>query len=483
MSDKASDSSQPGVPPEMPRTVPVYFPAFLRLDGSRVLVVGGGEVAARKVRLLLRSAAQVEVQARELNPELEQLAQDGVIAHAGAAFDPARVTGCRLVVAATDDRALNLAVAAAAGAANVPVNVVDDAEHSTFITPAIIDRAPLQVAISTGGAAPVLARRLRERLEAMLPAGYGRLAAFLQRQRPRVGGALAGHQRRGLWERFLDGAGAEAALRGDDAAAERELAALLAGAPVRGEVYLVGAGPGDPDLLTFRALRLMQQADVVLYDRLLPPAVLDLVRRDAERMFVGKRRNRHTVPQDEINAELVRLALQGKRVLRLKGGDPFVFGRGGEEIETLAAAGVPFQVVPGITAANGCAAYAGIPLTHRDYAQACVFVTGHARADGTLSLNWPLLAQRGQTVVVYMGLQTLAQLCARFVAHGLPPDWPAALVEEGTSAAQRVVVGTLETLAGKVAAAGVHGVSLVIVGEVVRLRERLDWFGAAGGRS
>ncbi|MBL6750857.1 MAG: uroporphyrinogen-III C-methyltransferase [Nevskia sp.] len=454
----------------------VFFPVFLRLAGCRVLVVGGGEVAARKVRLLLRSGARIEVAARELNTELAQLAETGAIVRGGTGFDPAQVAGCRLVIAATDDAQLNRAVAAAAEAANVAANVVDDGAHSSFITPAIVDRAPVQVAISTGGAAPVLARRLRERLEAWLPEGYGRLAAFLQRQRQPVAAQAEGHARRGLWERFLDGPGAEAALRGDEAAARRELQALIAGGPPRGEVYLVGAGPGDPDLLTFRALRLMQQADVVLYDRLLPPAILELVRRDAERMFVGKRRNQHTVPQDEINAELVRLAQQGKRVLRLKGGDPFMFGRGGEEIETLAAAGVAFQVVPGITAANGCAAYAGIPLTHRDFAQACIFVTGHARADGSLALNWPLLAQRGQTVVIYMGLQTLPQLCAEFVAHGLPADWPAALVEEGTSAAQRVVAGTLGTLAAKVAAAGVHGASLVIVGEVVRLRERLDWF-------
>jgi uroporphyrin-III C-methyltransferase/precorrin-2 dehydrogenase/sirohydrochlorin ferrochelatase len=283
-------------------------------------------------------------------------------------------------------------------------------------------------------------------------------------------------QRRAVWERFLDGPGAEAALRGDEAAATAELERLLAGAPAGGEVYLVGAGPGDPDLLTFRALRLMQQADVVLYDRLLPAAILDLVRRDAERLFVGKRRNQHTVPQEEINAELVRLARAGKRVLRLKGGDPFVFGRGGEEIESLAAAGIPFQVVPGITAASGCAAYAGIPLTHRDYAQSCVFVTGHARQDGELHLNWNQLAQRGQTVVIYMGLHTLPQLCERFIAHGLPADWPAALVEEGTSPRQKVISGTLSDLPQRVAAAGVQGASLVIVGEVVRLREKLGWY-------
>ncbi|MDB5976245.1 MAG: cysG [Nevskia sp.] len=457
-----------------------YFPVFLRLRGSRVLVVGGGEVAARKIRLLLRAAPRIEVVAQLLNAELEALADAKSIKHVAKEFTPQRVAGCRLVIAATDDRLLNRAVAAAADAAQVPVNVVDDGEHSSFITPSIVDRAPLQVAISTGGAAPVLARRLREKVEAWLPAGYGRLAGFMHSHRPGVAAGAELPQRRSIWERFLDGPGAEAALRGDDQTAEAELERLLSGAPPRGEVYLVGAGPGDPDLLTFRALRLMQQADVVLYDRLLPEAILDLVRRDAERIFVGKRRNQHTVPQDEINAELVRLAREGKRVLRLKGGDPFVFGRGGEEIETLAAAGIPFQVVPGITAASGCAAYAGIPLTHRDYAQSCVFVTGHARQDGQLQLNWDQLAQRGQTVVIYMGLHTLPQLCQQFIAHGLPADWPAALVEEGTSPKQRVLTGTLGDLPLRVSAAGVQGASLVIVGEVVRLREKLGWFESAG---
>ena len=456
-----------------------HFPVFLRLRGSRVLVVGGGEVAVRKIRLLLRAGPQIEVVARLLNPELEELARAGSIRHLAPEFAPQQVSGCRLVLAATDDRLLNRAVAAAADAAQVPVNAVDDGEHSSFITPSIVDRAPLLVAISTGGAAPVLARRLRERVETWLPAGYGRLAGFLHRQRPRVAQAGAVRERRALWERFLDGPGAEAAMRGDDAAALRELELLLTEAPVRGEVYLVGAGPGDPDLLTFRALRLMQQADVVLYDRLLPQSILDLVRRDAERIFVGKRRNQHTVPQEEINAELVRLAREGKRVLRLKGGDPFIFGRGGEEIETLAAAGVPFQIVPGITAASGCAAYAGIPLTHRDYAQSCIFVTGHARQDGSLDLHWDQLARRGQTVVIYMGLHTLPQLCEQFIAHGLPADWPAAVVEEGTTPRQRVVTGTLGDLPARIGEAGVQGHSLVIVGEVVRLAEKLAWFPAA----
>lgn len=460
----------------MPTLIPEYFPIFLRLDGERVLVVGGGEVAARKIRLLLRAKPHIEVVARELNDELAGLAVAGSLRHIGAEFDVGQLTGARLVITATDDNAVNHAVAAAARAAGIAVNVVDDPTHSSFITPAIIDRSPLQVAISSGGAAPVLARRMRERIETLVPTNLGLLARFMQRERTRVKDAQPGHARRSVWERFLDGPGAEAVLRGDEALASRELERTLADRPRIGEVYLVGAGPGDPDLLTFRALRLMQQADVVLYDRLLPAAILELVRRDAERIFVGKRKSQHAVPQEEINAELVRRAQAGQRVLRLKGGDPFVFGRGGEEIESLAAAGIPFQVVPGISAANGCAAYAGIPLTHRDYAQACVFLTGHARANGELDLPWDSLSRRGQTIVIYMGLSSLESLARNLVAYGLPPDWPAALIEEGTQPTQRVITGTLATLPGEVAQASVTGASLVIVGEVVKLRGRLAWF-------
>jgi uroporphyrin-III C-methyltransferase/precorrin-2 dehydrogenase/sirohydrochlorin ferrochelatase len=452
-----------------------YFPVFLRLRGRRVLVVGGGEVAARKLRLLAKTDAQLEVVARELNEELTQAQSDGVIRHVAAEFDAPQLDGCLLVIAATDDAALNREVAAAADARGIAVNVVDDPLPSSFVTPSIVDRHPLLIAIATGGQAPVLGRRLREKIETMLPAAYGRLAGFMGARRVRVQQALPQADRRGLWEDFLDSPGAEAVLSGAEAAADAELQHLLDGDAKRGEVYLVGAGPGDPDLLTFRALRLMQQCDVVLYDALLPQAILDLVRRDAERIYVGKRRARHTLAQDQINSELVRLAKEGKRVLRLKGGDPFVFGRGGEEIQELAAAGIPFQVVPGITAANGCAAYAGIPLTHRDHAQACVFVTGHQRADGTLALHWDALARPGQTVVIYMGLNTLPNLCEQLIAHGLPAAWPAAVVEQGTSPEQRVIVSTLRDLPAEVIAQKVAGPSLVIVGSVVTLREQLRW--------
>jgi uroporphyrin-III C-methyltransferase/precorrin-2 dehydrogenase/sirohydrochlorin ferrochelatase len=452
-----------------------YFPVFMRLDGREVLLVGGGEVGLRKARLLVRAGARIRAVSHELHPEFESLG----IARMASEFEAGQIEGCALVVAATDDAALNRRVAAEAAQRNVPVNVVDDPAHSSFITPAIVDRAPLLLALSSAGTAPVLVRRLRERLESQLAQGLGGLAQYIGRRRSENQAGLTPDFRRRLWERFLDGPGMEAAMRGDEALADAELQRITEGETGRGEVWLVGAGPGDPDLLTLRALRLMQSCDVVLYDQLVAPEIMDLVRRDAERVHVGKRRSRHTLPQEEINAELVRLARSGKRVLRLKGGDPFIFGRGGEEIAELAANGVPFQVVPGITAASGCAAYAGIPLTHRDHAQACIFVTGHPRADGSLQLHWDALARPGQTIVIYMGLNSLSSSCEKLREHGLADEWPAALVEKGTARAQRVITGTLADLPGRVAEAGVTGASLIIVGEVVRLREQLEWFGEA----
>jgi uroporphyrin-III C-methyltransferase / precorrin-2 dehydrogenase / sirohydrochlorin ferrochelatase len=444
-----------------------YFPMFLRLAGQPVLLVGGGEVGLRKARLLDKAGARIRLVSPQIHEGFAELSGVTVL---GTAFAPEQLDAVRLCIAATDDVALNRHIAELCDARGIWVNVVDDPEACSAVTPAIIDRNPLIVAIGSGGEAPVLVRRTREQLEALLPFGLGRLASFIGRQRAhRRGQGEAGAQRR-LWERFLDGPGASAALAGDDQSALQALQALeAAGSAGGGEVWLVGAGPGDPDLLTFKALRLMQSCDVVLYDRLIPAAIMDLVRRDAERVFVGKRRDQHTVPQGEINAELLRRAQAGQRVLRLKGGDPFMFGRGGEEIEPLARAGIPFQVVPGVTAATGCAAYAGIPLTHRDHAQACVFVTGHARADGRLSLPWDMLAQRNQTVVVYMGLATLETLCARFMAHGLPGDWPCAMIENGTQPDQRVITGSLASLPEQVARAAFKGPSLLIVGTVTRL--------------
>ncbi len=451
-----------------------FLPIFMNLRGEPCLVVGGGEVAARKCALLLRAGAKVTVCAPELAPAFDT----GRIEHRAARFREADLDGQALVIAATDDQAVNRAVAAAARARRIPVNVADQPELCTFILPSIIERAPLTVAISSGGASPVLARLLRARLESLIPAAYGRLAALAAEFRERVKARFRGAERRRFWERALEGPIAEMVLAGRDAEARHALEAALEDARLAlsgGDVALVGAGPGDPDLLTFRALRLMQQADVVVYDRLVSKPILDLVRLEAERIYAGKARAQHALPQEDINALLVRLAREGKRVVRLKGGDPFIFGRGGEEIATLAAEGIPFQVVPGITAAAGCASYAGIPLTHREHAQSVMFVAGHLR-DGTMNFNWRALAQPQQTLVVYMGLLGLEVLCRELVAHGLPASLPAALVQQGTTPQQRVLEGTLATLPGIVAASEVRAPTLVIVGEVVRLRERLRWF-------
>jgi uroporphyrin-III C-methyltransferase/precorrin-2 dehydrogenase/sirohydrochlorin ferrochelatase len=356
--------------------------------------------------------------------------------------------------------------------------VVDDPELCSFIMPAIMDRSPLMVAFSSGGASPVLTRMMRGRLETMIPQNYSLLAGFAERFREQVKQRVTNPaKRRIFWENVLEGVIAEKVLSGDEKSAEAMLLHMLESEDniLRGEVYLVGAGPGDPDLLTFRALRLMQKADVVVYDNLVSKPIVDMTRRDAERIYVGKKRNDHTLRQEEINELLVRLAQEGKRVLRLKGGDPFIFGRGGEEIETLAAEGIPFQVVPGITAASGVSSYAGIPLTHRDHAQSCIFVTGHLK-DGSMNLDWEALARPRQTIVVYMGLHGLATLCAELVAHGLPGDTPIAIVQQGTTKNQRVVTGTLATLPGKSEVEELHAPTLIIVGGVVTLRHKLAWF-------
>ncbi len=360
-------------------------------------------------------------------------------------------------------------------------NVADRMELCDFISPAILDRSPLVAAISSSGASPILARVIKAELESAIPATFGELSAFLRRFREEVGAHIAdGLARRRFWEEVVEGPIAERVISGDGTGAEallrEKLAALEGGAGgPQGEVFLVGTGPGDPDLLTFRALRLMQRADVVLYDRLIGERILNLVRRDAERIYVGKQPDDHTVSQEDITAMLVRLALEGKRVLRLKAGDPFIFGRGGEEIEELARRGISFQVVPGITAAAGCAAYAGIPLTHRDHAQACVFVTGHGR-DGQVSLNWDALIQPRQTVAIYMGLSTMARVMEEFIAHGADAGMPVAVIDNGTRRRQRVVVGTLADIAGKVAEAGLKGPAMIIVGTVVTLADKLTWF-------
>lgn len=455
-----------------------YLPLFHKLQGGRVLVVGGGEIALRKARLLADAGGVLRVVAPDVDGQLAALAREGGGEVLLRGYQAADLVGCRLVIAATDDPGLNAQVSADAQALSLPVNVVDAPALCTVIFPAIVDRSPLVIAVSSGGDAPVLARLIRAKLEAWIPSAYGELAGLAARFRHKVKSLYPDvNQRRGFWETVFQGPIAERQLAGQGAEAERLLQAMVDGAPVQqgGEVYLVGAGPGDPDLLTFRALRLMQQADVVLYDRLVAPAIIEMCRRDAERIYVGKRRADHAVPQDQINRLLVDLAQQGKRVLRLKGGDPFIFGRGGEEIEELAEHGIPFQVVPGITAASGCSAYGGIPLTHRDYAQSVRFVTGHLK-DGTSNLPWDDLVAPAQTLVFYMGLVGLPTICAELIRHGRAASTPAALVQQGTTRNQRVFTGTLADLPELVARHEVHAPTLVIVGEVVQLREKLAWF-------
>ncbi|OQS30663.1 siroheme synthase CysG [Chromobacterium violaceum] len=455
-----------------------FFPIFLKLRHQRCLLVGGGEVALRKARLLLAAGASLQVVAPELAPELADLVERGELEHLPGRYAPALLDGMRLAVAATDDAEVNRAVAADAEARGILVNVVDDAEASRYISPAIIDRSPLMVAVASGGSVPVLARSIRARLESLIPAGYGRLARFGSSFRDAVKARFPDvDARRRFWETVLEGPLADAVMNGDEAVARAEMERRIAagGADRAGAVYLVGAGPGNPDLLTFRALRLMQQADVVLYDKLVAPELLELVRRDAERVYVGKARANHALPQDDINQLLVDLARQGKRVLRLKGGDPFTFGRGGEEIATLAEHGIAFEVVPGITSASGAAAYAGIPLTHRDYAQSVTFVTGH-KQDGSIDLDWQALTRPQQTVVVYMGVSTAAELCQAFVDNGRAASTPAAAVEWATTERQRTVCGTLAALPGLMASHGIASPALIIVGEVVELADKLSWY-------
>ncbi len=444
------------------------------------LVVGGGDIAFRKTTLLLKAGGRVTVVAPTLCNALAELRESRQINHRAAPFRPADLTAMTLVIAATDDESVNRRVSELCQAQNLLVNVVDQPALCNFIMPAMVDRSPILVAISTGGAAPVLARLLRARLESLIPAAYGRLATLVASFRDEVKNRLPSSRRRTFWETILQGPVAELVFSGRIEAARSALDAALSVAEKtdqqsQGEVYLVGGGPGDPDLLTFRALRLMQQADVVLYDRLVAPAVLELVRRDAERIYVGKMRNDHVLPQGDINQLLIRLAKQGKRVLRLKGGDPFLFGRGGEELQWLMQEGIPFQVVPGITAASGCAAYAGIPLTHRDHAQSCLFVTGHLR-DGAVELNWESLVQPQQTVVFYMGLHGIELICAKLIEHGLPETFPAALVERGTTPKQRVFIDTVAGLPERVKKAQLRAPTLIIIGHVVTLYKDLAWF-------
>jgi len=456
-----------------------FLPVCLKLTDAPVVLVGGGTVATRKARLLLRAGANLTVVSPDISKELEALLAEHGGVWQKTCYRDVDLHGKKLVVAATPHRSTNEQIFRDATALSMLVNVVDTPELCTFIFPSIVDRDPLVIAISSSGRSPVLARILRRKIEALVPAAYGRLGVFAGRFRQLVKDHIPQDSlRRLFWEQVLEGAVAEQVLSGRESQAEQQLRERLQDTSdlCVGEVYLVGAGPGDPDLLTFKAARLLQNADIVLYDRLVSPAIVDMARRDAQRIYVGKRRADHTLPQTEINQLLVDLALQGKRVVRLKGGDPFVFGRGGEEIELLARHRIPFQVVPGITAANGAACYAGIPLTHRDYAQSVRFVAGYLKGD-SVQHDWSTFQSTTETLVFYMGLLGLPVICEQLQAHGRSPDTPVALVERGTQLEQRVLLGTLATMVDVVARAQPGGPTLIIVGDVVRLHEDLSWFG------
>ncbi len=454
-----------------------YLPLAFDLRQRRVLLVGGGAVALRKLRLLMRAGALVRVVSPDLVEAVREYFGPQMDWRCGL-FEDSDLDGVCLVIAATDDREVNAAVSAAASRRGIWVNAVDQPECSTFIMPALVDRSPLLVAISSGGTSPVLARMVRTRIEAMLPGNYGRLAELSGALRHKIKKMLPDvHQRRRFWEEMLQGRFAELALQGQNQAATQileESCVRLASTDSVGEVYLVGAGPGDPDLLTLKAIRLMQQSDVVLYDRLVSQGVLERCRRDAEFVYVGKARSDHAVPQPQINELLVSYARKGMRVCRLKGGDPFIFGRGGEEIEHLAAEGIAFQVVPGISAANGCAAYAGIPLTHRDYAQSVRFLTGHVK-NGVIDIPWNELLHPGQTLVFYMALVSLSQICTALVEHGRDAETPVAVIARGTLPEQKIVCGTLSTIAERVSSVGLRAPTMTIIGDVVRLRDQLAW--------
>lgn len=453
------------------------FPISLKLQQQPCLIVGGGHIAYRKAVLLHKAGAVIHVIAPDIDANLLQLVEESQGQYIQALY-PAQMqlNDYRLVIAATDDYAVNTQVFEDCEALKILVNSVDDLPHCRFMVPAIVDRSPLVISVASNGTSPVLSRQIRTQLETSIPHGMGKLAEFSGKWRAAVKAKISNpDERRVFWEDLYASPLKEQVFHDNLTEADRLIEqALLEWKTPKGEVYLVGAGPGDPELLTLKALRLMQQADVVIYDRLVSPAIMELCRRDATKIYVGKARSNHAVPQEGINALLVEYASKGQRVCRLKGGDPFIFGRGGEEIQELFAAGVPFQVVPGITAASGCSAYAGIPLTHRDYAQSVRFLTGHLK-EGSPELPWDELVYQNQTLVLYMGLVGLEKICEKLIEHGQRPDMPVALISKGTTPEQKVVVGTLADIASKVEENHIQAPTLTIIGDVVSLREQLQW--------
>ena len=460
-----------------------YFPFFMKLSKQNVLLIGGGEVAERKLDLLLKASANVTIISLDFTDYIRRLADENsnILCiqekYSDMAFGQKIYT---YVIAATNNQDLNKIIAQDSKDRNILVNVVDKPDLCDFIFPSILERGDITVAVSTGGASPVLARMLRTKLETMIPGAYGRLAKLVSDNRIPVRNKLKNSKsNRIFWEQILNSKFVELVLSGQDKTAvsflNKEIELFDEEKKNKGEVYLVGAGPGDPDLLTFRALRLMQQADIALYDRLVHPSIIDLIRRDAKKVYVGKQRDNHTVRQDEINSLLVKYAKEGNRVLRLKGGDPFIFGRGGEEIDSLVDENISFQVVPGITSASGCSAYSGIPLTHRDHAQSCIFVTGHLKK-GKLDLKWEKLIQSNQTIVFYMGLVSIEIICNELINNGLDKSMPCALVQQGTTPDQKVYVSTINDMPDLVKKEKPSATTIFIIGSVVTLRDKLNWY-------
>jgi len=456
-----------------------HLPVFINLRQKPCLVVGGGDIALRKVNLLLKAQAQIKCIAPEFCNGLIELSRENTLDLIEKSFESTDIDNQSVIIAATDDNKTNAMVSSLAHESGIPINVVDSPDLSSFIMPSIVDRSPIVIAISSAGKAPVLARIIRAKLEPIIPSAYGNLAEIAGEYRQKAKQRFVNlKDRRKFWESVFSGVIAEKVFAGRSQEAKADIEKHLASTLEMslGEVYLVGAGPGDPDLLTFKALRLMQQADVVLYDRLVSKGVMDLVRRDAELIYVGKKGGSESTRQIDINERLVKLAKSGKRVCRLKGGDPFIFGRGGEEIETLSDNGIPFQVVPGITAASGCASYAGIPLTHRNYSQSCRFVTAHLK-DGSSNLPWNEFVVEQQTIVFYMALTSVNHICQKLIVHGMSEDMPVALVERGTTPEQKVYTTSLSKLPDLINNQEIHAPTLMIVGEVVSLRKKLSWFG------
>ena len=455
------------------------LPLFLNIREQHCVIVGGGEVALRKAILLIKAKANLSLISPQFISQLQDLSEEGRCKLLQEEFVAEQLEGASIVIAATNNKNTNARVAKAADKKNIPVNVVDQPELCSFIMPSIVDRSPVVVAISSSGRSPVLTRKIKELNETLISNREGQLAELLGAFREKIRNKYPDFiERVKFWESLLESEVTELVYSGNEGAAIQLIEDKLKQSDQTeaiGEVYLVGAGPGDPDLLTLRALRLMHKADVVLYDRLVSQEIMDKLRPDAEKIHVGKASSNHPVEQETINEMLVRLALSGKRVLRFKGGDPFIFGRGGEEIESLSKANIPFQIVPGITAASGCASYAGIPLTHRDHAQSVRFLTGHLK-DNTLNLDWANLIQEQETLVFYMGLLGIKTICEQLIDHGMDAEMPIAVVQQGTTKTQRVVTADLKTMPAVVDTEKLKAPTIIIIGRVVGLRNSLDWY-------